>query len=1046
MSASARTTARRGCGCTSGPPPSLPDPAAACGCCEGIHPVTPESLANRPGLSALRYRVGTHATFLETMLARLSRTEYPALAGLRTRDPRDFSIALLDAWATIADVLTFYQERIANEGYLRTATERRSIAELSRLVGYRLRPGVASSVTLAFRMEKDHDVTIPAGGRAQSAPGPGELPQSFETSEALHARYAWNELPVRTHRPQRITRADALTRAHVFVTGTATNLKRNDPLLFVFGGGSSGRVLRRVKDATPDFDAGRTDVELLPVPKAFPALVASIERALVSTGLPDGPIPASVATPGVERVHLILLQLLRNLLLGVSSAHFQEQAGREANHLRDADSLASPLAEAVAAVIAALEAFAERGDVADAPGTPKPASLRLLVQPLLLPPNAQPASMWALPRSLDAVLERRADTLPQLLSGFHPRLAPTLYPALAAADVTRSELPLQALYVLRVSAPLFGYNARPKVVFNNSHLPEEQALAAASDESPSRLFLDAGYDAVPPAGYVVVSRPGHALSAHRTSDAEVRPRTAYNVSAKTTEIRFAPGEAGWRSDGSDILSLLPSTKVLAQSERLDLADEPVTDEVTGATLELQGLYGALTSGRWIIVSGERLDVPGTHGVTAAELVMIADVTADAILPGDRLHTTLTLAGAGLEYRYVRSTVKINANVVEATHGETRQETLGGGDGSRAFQSFTLKQAPLTYTSAPTAAGAESTLEVRVNDLLWHEKESLLDAGPSGRAYVTRTDDDGSTTIVFGDGQTGARLPTGAENVKAVYRSGIGEPGNVGAGRITLLQTKPLGVDKVDNPLPATGGADPESRDAARANAPLTTMALDRLVSVQDYADFARTYAGIAKASAVRLTDGRRDLVHVTVAGLDDIPIAADSDLLRNLAESLRRLGDPYLTVKVAARERMRVLLSAKVRVAKDHAFDVVAPAVRRALAEALGFDARDLGQPVLLSEVVAVIQGVRGVAWVDVDVLDAVTSKDVLDLLDPAPAPTSPRAASAAPQPAVALKTWVDVPLARFADGPGSASVLPAHLATLSLDVPDTLVLTELKP
>ena len=43
-----------------------------CGCCEGIEILTPLPTANRPGLDALRYRVGTHAAFLETMLARLS--------------------------------------------------------------------------------------------------------------------------------------------------------------------------------------------------------------------------------------------------------------------------------------------------------------------------------------------------------------------------------------------------------------------------------------------------------------------------------------------------------------------------------------------------------------------------------------------------------------------------------------------------------------------------------------------------------------------------------------------------------------------------------------------------------------------------------------------------------------------------------------------------------------------------------------------------------------------------------------------------------------
>src|SRR2546427_674228 len=121
-----------------------------CGCCEGIEQLTPLTIVNRPGLDALIYRVGTHASFLETMLARLpnlgmARKDldmplsefdnpdapiYP-LRGLTTREASDAAIAFLDGWATVADVLTFYQERIANEGYLRTAIERRSILELA---------------------------------------------------------------------------------------------------------------------------------------------------------------------------------------------------------------------------------------------------------------------------------------------------------------------------------------------------------------------------------------------------------------------------------------------------------------------------------------------------------------------------------------------------------------------------------------------------------------------------------------------------------------------------------------------------------------------------------------------------------------------------------------------------------------------------------------------------------------------------------------------------------------------------------------------------
>ena len=78
-----------------------------CGCCGGIEILTPAPTANRPGLPMLSYRAGTHASFLETMLARLSSSDFPELAALKTRDSSDPAIALLDSWALVADVLTF---------------------------------------------------------------------------------------------------------------------------------------------------------------------------------------------------------------------------------------------------------------------------------------------------------------------------------------------------------------------------------------------------------------------------------------------------------------------------------------------------------------------------------------------------------------------------------------------------------------------------------------------------------------------------------------------------------------------------------------------------------------------------------------------------------------------------------------------------------------------------------------------------------------------------------------------------------------------------
>jgi hypothetical protein len=125
----------------------------ACGCGSGTRIEVPAEVANRPGLPAIAYRAGTHGGFLRSALARLSAAERPQLSRLATREEDDLTIALLDAWAAAGDVLGFYQERIANECYLRTATERLSVRELARLIGYELRPGVAASTLLAFMAE-----------------------------------------------------------------------------------------------------------------------------------------------------------------------------------------------------------------------------------------------------------------------------------------------------------------------------------------------------------------------------------------------------------------------------------------------------------------------------------------------------------------------------------------------------------------------------------------------------------------------------------------------------------------------------------------------------------------------------------------------------------------------------------------------------------------------------------------------------------------------------------------------------------------------------
>jgi predicted phage baseplate assembly protein len=201
-------------------------------------------------------------------------------------------------------------------------------------------------------------------------------------------------------------------------------------------------------------------------------------------------------------------------------------------------------------------------------------------------------------------------------------------------------------------------------------------------------------------------------------------------------------------------------------------------------------------------------------------------------------------------------------------------------------------------SAATPSGSASTLEIRVNDLLWHEVPSLIECSPDDRVYVTRPTSDGGRVVEFGDGITGARLPTGHENVRAHYRRGIGTGGLVKARALDLLLTRPPGINAVNNPLPATGAEDPEPVALARENAPLTVRTLDRIVSLRDYEDFARAYAGVAKSHVTWAAPGRQRGVLVTVAGPQGASIEPGTPTHDNLLTAIEGAGDELIPVRL----------------------------------------------------------------------------------------------------------------------------------------------------
>jgi hypothetical protein len=147
------------------------------------------------------------------------------------------------------------------------------------------------------------------------------------------------------------------------------------------------------------------------------------------------------------------------------------------------------------------------------------------------------------------------------------------------------------------------------------------------------------------------------------------------------------------------------------------------------------------------------------------------------------------------------------------------------------------------------------------------------------------------------------------------------------------------------------------------------MTLERVVSLRDYEDFSRAFAGVRKSMAVETWDGERRGVFITVAGSDGAAINPGSDVYDNLSAALRNFGDPHVPITLTTFRPAFFRIDATVTYDPNYLPETVKPEIETALRAQFDFDARAFGQPVTLSEVIAVIQQIDGVIAVDVNEL-----------------------------------------------------------------------------
>jgi uncharacterized phage protein gp47/JayE len=778
-----------------------------CGCCEVGIPPTPEEIRNRPGLPGITYRIGTYTSFRQAMIEAIAKS--PELKGWAARKNDDYGIALMEMWAYLADILTFYQERLASEAFIRTALHRGTVMRLANMLDYKLNPGAAAAVYLAFCVEENECVKIPVGLRVQSLPGQDEKPQKFETVEKLSIESGLNKFRVYP-----IPDADTPLEAGRNAATVISDVKHLSP--------GDSLVIFKEKSSTED-SSGNVCVE--------DKRIKELRKVDWQQELEW--VPANVIKfPSGSRMY----KWVRKFRLFGHNA--------PARFLVPSTSNGAVIWHTVTYQHVHDPGYCIDMDVAYD-------DLKENTELLVVSEH-------------DGVVKQVTVTNVQLIEA---SITGTL------ADGSENSVPLMQTTVTRatVNEELPSLDSRRTVIY------ELEGDAVELWEQKYEPTLEEGSEAI----YAPLSELG--------------------------------------IDGSEV-------------ERF------------------------MSIGRKILLSDE------------TGKVNVGTVTGCSVEGQDHLKIAFT---PGLACSLEAGTTILHGNIVKATHGETiAVDVLGSGNTSSVFQSFTLRKSPTTFVPAADAPrGAKNTLNVRVSGVLWKEEGSLYGQKPNDQVYTTSVNNDGQMRVQFGDGKTGARLPTGRDNVTATYRQGLGSEGNVRADSLTTLLDKPVGIKSVINPKDAEGGTDPESVDDARTNAPNTVRTFERAISLRDYEDIARGYTGIAKARAARVFKDENEMIQLTIAGENDQKIERASETYKSFLDYLNLHRDINQPLDVVPHASRPLILDAVIQVHPSYVKEKVVSAVKTAALSYFNFNSLQLGQGIHLSDIYKVLQNVKGVKAVHISAL-----------------------------------------------------------------------------
>jgi Galactose oxidase, central domain len=202
-------------------------------------------MTDDPAAPPISAKLGDYSSFKTEMLELIPRVVVDTGGGAVTRPlirlnlgvPTDPTVAMVDAFAALADIVSFYQDRVLNEGYLPTAIDYSSLALLGRSLGENPAANIGATAMVALFAQPGPPVTVPTGSVLQANPpkpsgsitGTNSGVPTFETAAEVTADPALNQLmPLQTKPVYLDPATDSL-----LIQGTGLGVSVGDFMLLV---------------------------------------------------------------------------------------------------------------------------------------------------------------------------------------------------------------------------------------------------------------------------------------------------------------------------------------------------------------------------------------------------------------------------------------------------------------------------------------------------------------------------------------------------------------------------------------------------------------------------------------------------------------------------------------------------------------------------------------------------------------------------------------------------------------------------------------------